>query len=888
MYEKMTCGKMEYCSILDWWDATKEAIKRLLRSFAHHKHQVRRAVMAAYQQDLDNLMQVVEEMRDPQEVKRLTKLLKEDEDQRLLFQVRVSNIHDAEEGEKPTRYFFQNIKRRQEQTTIESLLTSTGEEIRGKDRIVKEVEGFYSNLWTTRTPVDNDQQDQYLNVMDGEGISEEESNTIKDPASEEDIREVIRGMANNKSPGLDGLSKEFYTSFWSYIKGDLTEVVNAVLLFGKLPESARTARVKLLYKKGDQRQLKNWRPISNLNVDYKIVSKLLTNRIKGTITSVISDTQKCSVPGRNISDILLNIQAALSFAKLKKIPILVASFDQENAFDTVNHEFMLKVLQKVGMGHRTLALIEDMYSNMLSRVEINGHLSNNIRINRGIRQGCPLSMLLYAIQSEAFARHVQLNNNIKGFRIGRCEQKLQQYADDNTLITSTAGSVTAMIGEFDLLRQVTGQRINEEKTLIMCLGDELKQQLMSSPQSSRVRDTIKILGQHYGHNSANLTWEEKLSKVHAVLNCYKARQLTWIGRINILNSLAMSLIIYNARIIKIRKDMARKFSTALHRFLWFPETIEGIRRKKLHASKSNGGIGMFNIFSKLEACRLEKFRSLARLEEPTDLWHEEALFHLASRILDVNPALYSPGRLHSRIPSKAWKDDLELHRSTGLDIGQWKEASFRDLYQKRSALDAQETTLYTLRGEAISWDKVLLHQKHLHRYYSNEERVTSYRVAHEGFVYGHKRSEYGLLLTKQGEAVVLSCKFCGAVGETSHHLYHDCPFTGLAIKNLEDDIEKITKRITPITRDVMLYNQLDLKEDLITIKGCNILKVQLRKLKSQHDIDNKALDFPDRAREILRRKTNRELRKTLEMWPVLSSTVETATGQRIDWGEVIT
>ena len=179
-----------------------------------------------------------------------------------------------------------------------------------------------------------------------------------------------------------------------------------------------------------------------------------------------------------------------------------------------------------------------------------------------------------------------------------------------------------MTEEFQHLQEITGQKVNPSKTEILCVGQEMRQALLSTKYAPHVKNTVKILGVYFGQNNANMTWDERLSKVQAVTNAYKARRLTWFGRINILHSLAMSQVIYHARVVNIRKDVAKKFSTVMHRFLWFPEVIEGIRRTRLHAPKTEGGIGMFSIQCKLDACRAEKFRRLASLgkKDLSNIW----------------------------------------------------------------------------------------------------------------------------------------------------------------------------------------------------------------------------------------------------------------------------
>ena len=107
-------------------------------------------------------------------------------------------------------------------------------------------------------------------------------------------------MAKEKSPGEDGLPKEFYHKFQDILIPELCELYNNIVLSGKQPISQKNAVIKLLYKKGDHRKLKNWRPVSLLNVDYKILSKIMANRLKLVLENIIPSEQKCGIPNRKM------------------------------------------------------------------------------------------------------------------------------------------------------------------------------------------------------------------------------------------------------------------------------------------------------------------------------------------------------------------------------------------------------------------------------------------------------------------------------------------------------------------------------------------------------------------------------------------------------------
>ena len=138
-------------------------------------------------------------------------------------------------------------------------------------------------------------------------LNNDDVKTLNKPINEEGIENAITSMKNEKSPGEEGLTKEFYVTFLDIFKTELCELFNNMKLANSEPISMKNAIVKLLYKKGDHRYLKNWRPVSLLNVDYKILSKVLTNRITKITDKIVPMEQKCGVKGRKLTDIIRNI-----------------------------------------------------------------------------------------------------------------------------------------------------------------------------------------------------------------------------------------------------------------------------------------------------------------------------------------------------------------------------------------------------------------------------------------------------------------------------------------------------------------------------------------------------------------------------------------------------
>lgn len=195
---------------------------------------------------------------------------------------------------------------------------------------------------------------------------------------------ILQGMESDKTPGSDGLSEEFYATFWNLIKKDVQEVINNSYLFGGTCETWSDGITTIIYKKASPENLKNWRPITLLNTDCKILTATISARLKPILPEIVNGTQKCGIRGRQITDVLRNTQAAVEYANERGKQLLVVNFDQEKAFDRINHEYMHKILERDHLPKNITRLIKNLYQKSNSRILINGALTDKIHIGRGI------------------------------------------------------------------------------------------------------------------------------------------------------------------------------------------------------------------------------------------------------------------------------------------------------------------------------------------------------------------------------------------------------------------------------------------------------------------------------------------------------------------------
>lgn len=204
----------------------------------------------------------------------------------------------------------------------------------------------------------------------------------------EELDMITQKAPLNKSPGPDGLPFEFYRTFWQDIKKLVLEVFKDCINKGELTESMKQGLITLIPKPNkDSSYLDNWRPITLLNSDYKLLASLYANRLKPCLEEIVSVSQSGFMKGRhNNIRLVLDI---LDYNELINNGAIILFLDFYKAFDTVEHEFMFESLRKFGFGSSFIRIVQTFYKNINSNVSLVNGVSPQFTISRGIRQGCP-------------------------------------------------------------------------------------------------------------------------------------------------------------------------------------------------------------------------------------------------------------------------------------------------------------------------------------------------------------------------------------------------------------------------------------------------------------------------------------------------------------------
>ena len=250
-------------------------------------------------------------------------------------------------------------------------------------------------------------------------------------------------MPSQKFPGTDCLPAEFYTPFWDVLGCDLVDVINFSNRPNLLAKSMRSTILTLAFKgkdcsnKNDRLYLKNWRPISLLNVDFQNGAKALANHLQNVLHYLINPDQTCNIPCRSIPDNLYLIRDFYEYIFQKQFPIAMIRLDQEKAFDRLSWQFLHRVMKKKkNFGEGFCKLVRLLCTDLNCIVINNGPTSTPIKLTRCARQGCLLSPLLYILVTGTLANLIRQNPGMDGLFLPclKDQAKISQYADNTTLL----------------------------------------------------------------------------------------------------------------------------------------------------------------------------------------------------------------------------------------------------------------------------------------------------------------------------------------------------------------------------------------------------------------------------------------------------------------------
>ena len=517
-----------------------------------------------------------------------------------------------QEGEKSTKYFLNMQKARSRKTEMQELIEN-GEIVTDRDKIKELVEAFYKNLYERGDSVEYSEREisEYLSALD---TVQTESIPELDKAITQDELLITLKSCTDSAPGPDGIPYSIIKLTWNYYGKCLIESWEYAQITGELTHSHQSSYLRLIPKEGKlHNNLKNWRPITLSNCDYKIITKTLAKKLTNAVTDLIGPTQTAYIPGRQITDNLHMLLHATEKSSSEDLESMLVSLDAEKAFDSVKHKYIRMILEKLGL-NKFAMLFELMYKNQAVDIIINNEKAGSYLIKNGVKQGDALSCILFILCMEPLVRNLESDNGIDPIDAGI--PKVVAYADDITCITKpTNGNLSLIFAHYNNLTKASGLKLNADKTEIISKGGQPNYNVNYQGQSFTItpKNKMKV-------NGLILSYCEDVVRTDNIAKMYEAiksqlkqwsnRGLTLMGKIQIYKTFGLSQILYIGSVLMFNKETESKLNEIIYRFLWNRDfdknkAPDRLKRSLLNKPVTELGFGMIDYRDVVRSLRIK-------------------------------------------------------------------------------------------------------------------------------------------------------------------------------------------------------------------------------------------------------------------------------------------
>jgi hypothetical protein len=508
------------------------------------------------------------------------------------------------DGDRNTRYFHGQASQRRRRNRITSLRNNDGEWMDTKDEVVNTLIGYYESIFQSSHPSLIEEAVAHVPQVVSSSMNERLTRAF----TEVEVEDALKQMAPLKALGPDGLPPLFYQKFWPVVGPDVTRGVLSCLNSGQLLTSINHTFITLIPKVKNPERVTKFRPISLCNVIYKLVSKVIANRLKTILPHLISDSQSAFIPGRLITDNVLVAFETLHHmhtTKMGKDGAMALKLDMSKAYDRVEWAYLESIMRKMGFHPQWVSIIMQCISTVSYSLLVNGEPHGYIKPTRGLRQGDPLSPYLFLLCAEGFhflISQASEQGELQGVALCRRGPRITHlfFADDSLLFTKATPRDCAKLQEILLLyERASGQQVNQDKTTIFF------SKATPTATQAAIKDTLgvpiikqyeKYLGlpSFVGKNGTACFTQLK-ERVWSKLMGWKEKLLSQAGREVLIKSIAQAIPTYTMSCFRLPNRLCQDLESMIRKFWWGhgpdKNKICWVKWSSLCCQKDSGGMG---------------------------------------------------------------------------------------------------------------------------------------------------------------------------------------------------------------------------------------------------------------------------------------------------------
>ncbi|XP_062104336.1 uncharacterized protein LOC133815521 [Humulus lupulus] len=675
-------------------------------------------------------------------------------------------------GDDNTAYFHACLKQRRASNCITSVVTETGQNIDKFTDVVNHFVTHFQKIMGSKSMASSPIQKSCFEL--GHRLTLEQQVSLVKPFSIKEVKEAMFSIKSIKSPGPDGFGSGFFKALWNELGTEISAAIIGFFDSGFLPEEINKATISLILKVETPSRATDYRPIACCNSIYKCISKMLCSRLALVLPSLVHPNQGAFVKNRLLAHNILILQDIIKGYKRKNTsPRCVLKIDLSKAYDMLDWNFLEDILTEFCFPVKFINWVMACLKDPTYLILMNGKVQGEFRGRKGLRQGDPISPLLFVLAMEYCTRLFQQASLDKRFRFHpKCKRlKLVNlcFADDLVIFCKGVNSSVQIIKEsFYAFCCASGLTANKDKSQINFGGvaDKEITSLIEGLQFSEGQFPLKYLGvplrtSRWKAGDCSLIIKKIKSKLHT----WASRHLSFAGRAQLINSVLLGIRSFWMSIFILPKSVIKEVDRLCRNFLWGVKD-GNLQRSKLHFTtwdqvclpKCMGGLGF------KDSC----------------MWNKVLL---AKYIWAVSSKL--------DILWVKWVDSIYLK---GQDFWLYRAPQDVSWYWKRLTKLRDDFPAVRL-DEAVHHNKLCL--KSLYHKLLNKDKVIFANVVWNSLsVPKHRfilwQATLGHLLTRDKLSLChmdlpsLLCPVCEEDQESHAHLFFECPFSRLVVSQVKN------------------------------------------------------------------------------------------------------